>query len=195
MPEGLKRQDRSGSVGSFGVAGPGRGDSNVVRSSTFEVDCGDVLSGHRLVVTGLRVDGTSDDPVHADYSQHREGKPVHPMVSLTYRIEPVLPFLVPTGRDLDARIRLDPPADPTWWPPVISPGAEREDRAGARVTRGAFGPFVCPEGTRQVEVSLTEVGIASPRAPHRDHGPDRELGVVLVDPVLGLARWLPAAAP
>jgi vacuolar-type H+-ATPase subunit B/Vma2 len=45
---------------------------------TFDLDCGDLLGGRRLVATGIRVDGTSDDDVHADYSGHVEGKPVCP---------------------------------------------------------------------------------------------------------------------
>ena len=45
----------------------------------FEIDCGEVLEGHRLLATGLRVDGMSDDDDHADYSEHSPGKPVYPI--------------------------------------------------------------------------------------------------------------------
>ncbi|WP_127481169.1 hypothetical protein [Nocardioides pantholopis] len=164
----------------------------MIRSSIFEVDCGEVLSGRRLYATGLRVDGTSDDVVHADYSGHVDGKPVHPMVSLTYRIEPALPHLASTGRDIDAEIRVEPPADPTWWPPIHSPGGEREDRPGMATTAGAFGPFVCPAETRQISVSLREIGISARLRSASDDGPDRALGVLVVDLPSSGARWTPA---
>ena len=50
----------------------------------FDVDCGEVLAGHRFLARGLRDDGYSDDQLLSDYSEHVPGKPVHRMVALTY---------------------------------------------------------------------------------------------------------------
>jgi hypothetical protein len=97
---------------------------------TFDLDCGEALGGRRLIATGLRVDGMSDDKIHADYSEHVEGKPVHTMVSLTYRVRPALPQNG-IGRDIYATVRLDPPADPAFWDEVLAPGAERDATPGA----------------------------------------------------------------
>ncbi len=161
----------------------------MILSTTFEIDCGEVLAGHHLVATGLRVDGMSDDAVHADYSQHREGKPVHPMVSLTYRITPEIRTADLAGRDVDAAIRLEPPADPDHWPSVMSTGGERDFNPGPDVTYGAFGPFVLPEGTRQVAISLTNDAITTDGAPPHDDGPNRELGELLIDLTSGAVHW------
>ena len=79
----------------------------------FDIDCGEVLRGHHLRFTGLRMDGTSDDFIHSDYSEHTDGKPVHPMCSLAYTLTPELDdYALPDGRDVDFTIMLDPPPDP-----------------------------------------------------------------------------------
>ena len=68
----------------------------------------------QLHVTGLRVDGTSDDSIHADYSEHPSGKPVHPMVSLTYTLTPgLVSDDLPDGREIDVEVTLDPTAEPS----------------------------------------------------------------------------------
>lgn len=105
----------------------------------FQVDCGEVLEGHRLRATGQQVDGMSDDAVHADYSDHRPSKPVHPMVSLTYATVPALDPDAFRGRDVDAEVHIDPPADPACWAPVTSGGGERSPSGTtARIAAGRW---------------------------------------------------------
>lgn len=158
----------------------------------FEVDCGEVLAGHRLLATGLRVDGMSDDAVHADYSDHRPGKPAHTMVSLTYVIAPALDPAGVRGRDVDAEVRIEPPADPTWWEPVTSGAGERDASPDQAVTRGAFGPFVVPDGTRTVTAVLADVGLTTDGVPPEDDSPERPRGTLRIDLETASARWLDA---
>ena len=139
----------------------------------FEIDCGEVLEGHRLLATGLRVDGMSDDHALAEYSEHSPGEPVHPMVSLTYVIVPGLGATPTRGRDVDAEVRIEPPADPSWWATVTSWGGERDATVGAEVTAGAFGPFVLPEGTQTVTIDLINIGISTNDMPPEDDSPHR----------------------
>ncbi len=155
---------------------------------TFDLDCGDVLGGRRLIATGIRVDGTSGDRVHADYSEHVEGKPVCPMVSLTYRITPALPE-PGDGRDIYATVRFDPAPDPTFWDQDLAPGAEQVP--GATSTEAAVGPFALPDGTERITIHLVEATVtAGAGASSRE--PDRDLGEVVVDLPTRSARWQPA---
>ena len=162
-----------------------------MESFNFDVDCGDVLPGHRLVATGLRIDGSSDDDNHADYSEHRSGKPVHAMASLTYVVTPALPADL-GGRDVDVRVRLTPPADADFWPAVTSPGGEREEIPGAARTRGAFGPFILPSTTRLVVAELSNVAVAVGRNAEMDAHPPRTLGALTIELGAGAATWTPA---
>jgi len=156
----------------------------------FDLDCGEALGGRRLVATGIRVDGTSDDRIHADYSEHTDGKPVHAMVSLTYRLTPALPEAY-GGRDLYATVRLDPPADPAYWDEVLLPGAERDATPGATVTEAAIGPFILPEGTEKVTVHLVDAVVTTTGQQATSGEPDRDLGEVVVDLRVGTVRWQP----
>jgi hypothetical protein len=93
----------------------------------FDVDCGEVLAGHRFVARGLRYDGYSDDRMLSDYSEHVPGKPVHRMVSLTYALAPGLRTEEQeAGPFVDARVAVEPPADPKYWGAVLSVGGEQE---------------------------------------------------------------------
>lgn len=162
-----------------------------MESFSFDVDCGDVLPGHRLFATGLRVDGRSDDDDHAGYSEHRSGKPVHAMASLTYVITPALPTDL-GGRDIDVRVRLTPPADTAFWPPVMSTGGEREEIPGATRTRGAFGPFILPSTTRLVMAELADVAVGVGKNAVMDVHPPRTLGALTVELATRTATWTPA---
>jgi hypothetical protein len=155
----------------------------------FDLDCGDVLGGHRLIATGIRVDGASDDRFHADYSEHVEGKPVCPMVSLTYRITPALPE-PGDGRDIYATVRLDPAPDPAFWHHDLAPGAERVP--GVTSTEAAVGPFALPDDTERITVHLVEADLTAGAGRASSKGADRDLGEVVVDLPTGAARWQPA---
>ena len=158
---------------------------------TFTLDCGEAFDGRRLIATGLRLDGASDDDMHADYSEHSDGKPVHPMVSLTYQITPALPE-DDFGRDMYATVRLDPPADPAIWEEVQAPGAERDATPGATRTVAAVGPFILPGTTEKLTIHLVEATLTTGDQFSTSSGPNRDLGDVIVDLVTGSPRWQPA---
>lgn len=156
----------------------------------FNVHCGQVLRGHDLHLTGLRVDGTSDDSMHADYSEHQPGKPVHPMVSLTYIFTPGLASDdLPDGRGIDVEVTLEPPAEPAFWPSVMQGGGEREVAMGGESTQGAFGPFVLPDATRTVAFDLYQFGVTSNGVGPPDDSPERVLGTLVVDLETQKATW------
>lgn len=156
----------------------------------FNIHCGPVLRGHELHLTGLRVDGTSDDSIHADYSEHRSGKPVHSMVSLTYTLTPGLASDdLPDGREIDVEVTLDPPAEPAFWPSAMRGGGEREVGVGGASTHGAFGPFVLPDGTRTIAFDLSQFGVTRNGVGPLDDSPERALGTLVVDFETRRATW------
>ena len=54
------------------------------------LDCGELLPGHRFLITGLRHDGQSDDRLHCDFTGHAEGQSGEPMMAVTYEVRPGL---------------------------------------------------------------------------------------------------------
>ncbi len=121
-----------------------------------DVDCGQWSPGHRLVVRGLRLDGTSDDSMLADYSEHHPGKPVEPMVSVVYAIVPGLDAEeLESGYDIEPTVTLDPPVDARHWGDPITMGGEQGGLPVTEETLGAFGPFVLPQQTRRIIMELT----------------------------------------
>ena len=159
-----------------------------------DVDCGEVLPGHRLVVRGLRHDGHSDDAVNGDYMGHYEGKPAHRVVSLVYALVPGLSEQEHQGNlDIDATVVLDPQPDPAVWGSVLTMGGERDARADGAETSGAFGPFVLPEATERVTATLTRIAISRPGAPPPSNSVTKRLGTLEVETSSpGAARWTPA---
>lgn len=159
----------------------------------LDVDCGEVVPGHRLVVRGLRDDGYSDDADKSDYMGHYEGKPVRRVVSLVYALIPGLSAGEHQGHlDIDVTVTLDPQPDPVVWGPVLSMGGERDARAGRAETVGAFGPFVLPEETTRLVATVAQIALSrsgEPSPPTRGAG---DLGTVEVDLVSGAAHWTPA---
>lgn len=159
----------------------------------FDVDCGEVLPGHRLVVRGLRHDGYSDDGLNGEYMDHFEGKPVHRVVSLVYALVPGLSEQEHHGSlDVDATVVLDPQPDPAVWGPVLTMGGERDARADRAETLGAFGPFVFPEATEQLTATLTQITISRPGAPSPSTSSTGLQGTMAVEIASGAARWTPA---
>lgn len=159
------------------------------------VDCGDVLPGHRLVAKGLRDDGYSNDSLNGDYMEHYEGKPVHRVASLVYALIPGLsqPDRGSNGLDVDARVVIDPPPDPAVWGSVLTMGAERDARPGGSETAGAFGPFVLPEGTERVSIELSQFTLGPTDSQRGVETPEeRRLGTVELDIASGAAHWTPA---
>ena len=160
----------------------------------FDIDCGEVLRDHDLRFTGLRLDGTSDDRMHRDYSEHTDGKPVHAMWSLTYTLTPELDDdALPDGRDVDFTVALDPPPDPAVWPPGVMSGGERDCAHGASETHGAFGPFIVPAETTSITVELMHVGITRGTVRPLDDRPGQVVGTLVLDLRAESATWHPAA--
>ena len=54
------------------------------------LDCGELLPGHRFLITGLRHDGQSDDRLHSDFTGHVKGQSGEPMMAVTYEVRPGL---------------------------------------------------------------------------------------------------------
>ena len=159
------------------------------------VDCGEVLPGHRLVVRGLRDDGRSDDSLHGDYMGHSEGKPVHRVVSLVYALVPGLAEPEPGSDtlDVDVTVVLDPAPDPEVWGSPLTMGGERDARWGGGETAGTFGPFVFPDDTERVIAEMEQITLVPPDAPRPAKiAEERQLGTLELDLVSGSARWRPA---
>ncbi|MFN7151017.1 MAG: hypothetical protein ACK4V6_16255 [Microthrixaceae bacterium] len=159
-----------------------------------EIDCGEVLPGHRLIARGLRDDGYSDDDNNGDFMHHHEGKPVHRVVSVVYALVPGLSEPEDdVSLDVDATVVLDPAPDPEVWGSVLTLGGERDARPGGSETAGAFGPFVFPEATERVIVRLSRITVARSGAPFPAQAADeRRLGALEVDMSSGAAHWEPA---
>jgi hypothetical protein len=159
----------------------------------FEIDCGEVLAGHRFLAKGLRYDGNSDDRVLSDYSEHAPGKPVHRMVSLTYSLVPGLSIdELRAGLSIDARITLEPPADSDYWDAVLSPGGEHDATPGTDATNGAIGPFVLPTATRRVTIELVELSLSrASESRSREDDDERIAGHLEIDVPAGMASWTP----
>lgn len=155
---------------------------------------GELLPGHRLVARGLRNDGYSNDIRNGDYMRHYEGKPVHPVVSLTYALVPGLTREEQdSSLDIDARAVLDPPLDPEAWETLVNMGGERDARPGGSETAGAFGPFALPEGTERLNVTLTQITLVRPGSPSpTTQVTDRILGTLEVDLSSAAGYWTPA---
>lgn len=160
----------------------------------FNIDCGEVLPGHRLVTQGLREDGYSNDGRNGDYMDHHEGKPVHPVASLTYALVPGLTREEQdNSRDIDASAVLDPPLDPDEWGTVITMGGERDARPGGPEIAGAFGPFAFPEATKRLTVTLTQITVFRAGSPTPTaQVTDQVLGTLEVDVSSATGYWTPA---
>lgn len=160
-----------------------------------DVDCGEVLPGHRFVARGLRHDGQSNDSYNGDYMGHYEGKPVHPMVSLVYVLVPGLTEqrLRDGGLDIDATVVLDPQPDPMVWGSVLTMGSERDARAGGAESSGAFGPFILPEATERITATLSQIFVVRVGGPlPSGSGTERQLGTLEVEISSGTVTWTPA---
>ena len=167
------------------------------------LDCGELLPGHRFLITGVRRDGQSDDRLHADLAGHVEGQPGEPMVAVTYEVRPGLSERESTLY-VDAEVGLRPTPTGTFWESTSSEGGsvveERNRPVGGPVTAGAFGPFVCPEGTEEIAVRLRPIQVRvfvgdgqalDPEAPDLLAGVDLVTGTATLDLLHRSARWTP----
>ena len=75
------------------------------------LDCGELLPGHRFLITGIRHDGQSDDRLHSDLTSHVEGEP---MVAVAYGVRPGLSERE-SSLYVDAKVKLGPKPTGTFW--------------------------------------------------------------------------------
>jgi hypothetical protein len=169
------------------------------------VDCGELLPGHRFLITGVRLDGRSDDQLHADFTGHVEGQPGEPMVSVTYEVRPGLSEQESTLY-VYPEVELSPTPTGAFWEATSRDGGnvaeERDQPADGPVTAGAFGPFVCPEGTEEIALRLRPIQVTTVASDGQRIGPDsRDLlagvpletgGTATLDLQQGTGYWAPA---
>lgn len=121
------------------------------------LDCGELLPGHRFLITGVRHDGQSDDRFHSDFTGHVEGQPGEPMMAVTYEVRPGL-LESESSLFVYAEVELRPTPTGAFWEAASRDGGsvveEREHPVGGPVTAGAFGPLVCPEDTTEIDLRL-----------------------------------------
>ena len=104
-------------------------------SMDVHLDCGDLLPGHRFLITGVRHDGQSDDRIHSDVTGHVDGQPGEPMMAVT---DQVRPGLSESGSSLVvyAEVELRPTPTGAFWEAVSRDGGsvveEREHPVGGR---------------------------------------------------------------
>lgn len=167
------------------------------------VDCGELLPGHRFLITGVRHDGQSDDQLHADFAGHVEGEPGEPMVAVTYAVRPGL-----SAREsalyVYAEVELRPTPTGAFWEATSRDGGsvaeERDQPVGGPVTAGAFGPFPCPEGTEEITLRLRPIQVVtlagdgqrlSPDSPDLLAGVPLLTGTATLDLQRGTGHWAP----
>lgn len=166
------------------------------------LDCGELLPGHRFVITGLRQDGVSDDQKHVDLSDHRPGARSDAMVSVTYELEPGLSGdELHAGLHVDATVELRPTplAEASGTVPGSVP-SERDGRPDQPATGGAFGPFRCPDGTSeivlhlgpiQVQTIASDGTVLNADAGDRLSSAPQLTGRAVIDAEGRTARWIP----
>ena len=150
---------------------------------SFEIDCGPLVPGHRVRVTGL-----SDHGVSRNDLTSREQEVACEMVALEYDLLPgVRPDEVANGFDeaflLGCSYHAD--VDLPWTTAGaggLGPG-EIEMFAGGERTHGALGPWPVPAGAR----TLTFVLHRPPAAEQTTA--DSVAGAVVIDLMAQQARW------
>ena len=152
-------------------------------SIAFEVDCGEVISGHRLLARGLRDEEDARRP---------GGRPRNQ--SLCYALVPGLGSAeLGVGDGVDFRVWFERRAHRSWSHRRRTHGGFLDARPDQPETIGELGPFAVPRRARRVGAVV--VGIhAEPVSEHGvsvvRHGPDH--GSLVVDMTTGAAVWEPA---
>jgi hypothetical protein len=154
---------------------------------SFDVDCGELIPGHRFIARGLVDEGRSThDLTSADQTQHQELQ----MVSLAYELVPGVPaadaaegaaatFIV------EATYATDVALPWTTGGSGFGPGSI-DEYAGGASTGGASGPWPLPDNAVHLQFTLYAAGPLTP---------DRPSGTLEVDLATRSARWTPANHP
>ena len=156
---------------------------------SFDVECGDLFPGHRVVARGL-VDGgrSRDDLTSRDHSGNDECR----LVSLAYELVPGVTRAEERAREpgrpftIDATYAADVPlpwstggTEADGSPGPCSHEAYDEDVWGGESTLGELGPWPVPDGARRLVFWLHPVDGR------------RATGTVTVDLSTGQAAWTP----
>ena len=142
---------------------------------SFDIDCGELVEGHRFIARGICDQGTieSDDDVSA------------PAFSLEYELVPGVPPLDSSRRFFDYLVGVDYEADaPLPWDP--NDGGAIAPFEGGASTHGSRGDWPLPRSARILRFYLSSIDPAT--GFRRDRGD----GVLVVDLREGRARWEPA---
>lgn len=158
--------------------------------ATFDLDCGELIPGHRLIARGLADEGRSSDDLAGGTDN-----PEEQMVGLEYELVPGITAEEAAAagvHDLtvDAGYSVDVPL--TW-----NTGDERSgplsqyEPEGGPSSAGQFGPHPLPDGARQVRFTLYPVLAERVAVGHPHAGPE-PAGQVVIELGAGTARWVPA---
>ena len=147
---------------------------------SFDVDCGELIPGHRFIARGLSDAGELDV---REFGLEGEADPLVPGFSLEYELTPGLPesarddfFRYLVGVSYTADVPLPgPPAD----------GGAIAPFEGGAATHGSRGSWVLPREATLLTFTLT--GIDPGTGMHRAE----PAGDLLVDLELGAAQWRP----
>lgn len=184
-PTGDRRsaEGRSPTLGIVVFAIPPRGPALAWRRwlLSFDVDCGELVAGHRFVARGLQDDGPLDpadwgvEPVGADGGVHG--------ASLEYELAPGVPAEAGDGPPFPYLAGMAYAADvPLPW--EASDDGVIANFAGEPTTHGSRGPWPVPSGATVLTFTLFPVdGSGFPS--------NQAAGELVVDLVAGSARWLP----
>ncbi|MGI4896043.1 MAG: hypothetical protein ACRYF3_13115 [Janthinobacterium lividum] len=158
--------------------------------ATFDLDCGELIPGHRLIARGLADEGRSSDDLAGGVDNTEEQ-----MVGLEYELVPgitaeeaaaagVYDFTVDAGYGVDVPL--------AWNTGDERSGPLSQYRAeGGPSSAGQFGPHPLPDGARQVRFTLYPVMAERVAAGHPYAGLE-PAGQVVIELGAGTARWVPA---
>jgi hypothetical protein len=141
----------------------------------FDVDCGEVVGGHRLIARGLADCGTIEV---------EEG--TAPGFSLEYELVPGVPPLEDARNMFDFIIHVEYEADvPLPWQ-AVDGGAIAPFEGGAS-THGSMGTWPLPSGARTLRFH-----VSGPHRRRQGGGLERSPveGILEVDLLAGAARWI-----
>jgi len=152
---------------------------------SFDVDCGELIPGHRFIARGLVDEGRSaDDLTSGDQTSHQELQ----MVSLAYELVPGVTADAAEGAGakfvVEATYATDVALPWTTGGSGFGPGSI-DVYAGGASTGGASGPWPLPDDAARLQFTLYAVG---PRTLDAQY---RLSGTLEVDLPTRSARWTP----
>jgi len=153
---------------------------------SFDVDCGELVPGHRCIARGLFDEGRSaHDLTSGDQSRHQLMR----MVSLGYELVPGVTAAEAAAAEffVEATYATDVALPWTTGGAGFGPGSI-DAFAGGPGTAGASGPWPLPDDAGRLRFTLYATGVRGSADPHR------VAGTLEVDLPARTARWTPAEA-